>query len=51
MPLFPPQTGIIRLGVPKRPRPAIDRAQMETLEEHEAAQDAFEFATLKRQAD
>jgi len=41
----------LRLGVPKRPRPPIDRAQMETLEEHEAAQNAIEFATLKRQAD
>lgn len=48
MPLFPTS----RTGAPTRVRPrVVDRRQLETVEEHEAAQAAIEFATMKRQAD
>ena len=50
MPIFP-RTGPVTFGVPRKPRRAIDREQLETVEEHKAAQAAIEFATLRRQAD
>ncbi|MBA7566916.1 hypothetical protein ES708_08615 [subsurface metagenome] len=50
MPIFP-RTSPLTFGVPRKRRPAIDREQLETVEEHRTAQNAIEFATMRRQYD
>jgi len=51
MPTFRTNPSPMTYGVPRRPRPIVPREERETLEEHDAAQAAIEFATLRRQAD
>ena len=50
MPRFP-NIGPVTLSVPRKPTPYVDKRQLETAEEHEAAQSAIELASLRRQAD